>query len=174
MDALTLWRPWPDAIFSWPGKHAKRLENRGWWRQSTVGKTIAIHAGKKYDPDGAEMISELAVAAGVTNGGWTVPGPSASPEGVIGVVTVCAIVDAGRYDADVCVIAGAVPVDMFIWREWWMGGIAWVLADVRRLAVPVPCRGAQGLWPLPEDVERQVLAQLSQQQLDTARLLGAT
>jgi hypothetical protein len=39
-------------------------------------------------------------------------------------------------------------------------GYGWVLRNVRRLAKPVPCRGAQGLWDLPPEllaaVERQL------------------
>ena len=34
--------------------------------------------------------------------------------------------------------------------------------DVARLAEPVPCRGAQGLWTLPEDVEAKVMGQVWQ------------
>jgi hypothetical protein len=33
----------------------------------------------------------------------------------------------------------------------------WALIDVQPLAPPVPCRGAQGLWTVPEHVERLVL-----------------
>lgn len=40
------------------------------------------------------------------------------------------------------------------------GPIGWVLADVIALPEPVPCRGAQGLWTLPDDVERRVMAQV--------------
>jgi hypothetical protein len=34
------------------------------------------------------------------------------------------------------------------------------LAGVRPLAEPVPCKGALGLWRLPEDVEKAVREQL--------------
>ena len=35
------------------------------------------------------------------------------------------------------------------------------LTDVIALPEPVPCRGAQGLWTLPADVESAVLAQIA-------------
>lgn len=38
-----------------------------------------------------------------------------------------------------------------------------IYADVRPLPEPVPCRGAQGLWNVPDDVEAAVLAQLREQ-----------
>jgi len=37
----------------------------------------------------------------------------------------------------------------------------WVFRDRRHLAEPVPCKGAQGLWTLPVDVEAAVVAQLA-------------
>jgi len=39
-------------------------------------------------------------------------------------------------------------------KKWWHLG-----DDVRRLSRPVPCRGMQGLWELPADVERRVREQ---------------
>lgn len=32
----------------------------------------------------------------------------------------------------------------------------WRLEDVRRLAEPVDCRGAQGLWDVPDDIAAAV------------------
>lgn len=40
------------------------------------------------------------------------------------------------------------------------GRWAWRLEEVRALEDPVPCRGYQGLWTLPEDVEELVAEQL--------------
>lgn len=40
------------------------------------------------------------------------------------------------------------------------GRYAWLLADVRPLRTPVPCRGAQGLWAVPPDVRAAVNLQL--------------
>jgi hypothetical protein len=40
------------------------------------------------------------------------------------------------------------------------GRFGWVLADIQALAEPVPCRGAQGLWPVPADVAAAVTTQL--------------
>ncbi len=40
-------------------------------------------------------------------------------------------------------------------RQW-----HWQIANPRPLAAPVPCRGALGLWRLPEEVEKAVREQL--------------
>lgn len=37
-------------------------------------------------------------------------------------------------------------------RRWWFGGFALVLDDVVELKEPIPCKGALGLWPVPEHV----------------------
>jgi len=40
------------------------------------------------------------------------------------------------------------------------GRWCWILEDVRRLAVPIPCGGARGLWPVPFSLQH-VLLQVS-------------
>lgn len=42
------------------------------------------------------------------------------------------------------------------------GQYHWRLANVRALPEPVPCKGALGLWTLPDDVEAAVAAQLGE------------
>jgi hypothetical protein len=45
---------------------------------------------------------------------------------------------------------------------WAAGGQFHIaLAGVRPLAEPVPCKGARGLWTVPEDAERSVSAQIT-------------
>jgi hypothetical protein len=44
------------------------------------------------------------------------------------------------------------------WAE--PGQVHWLLANVRPLAEPVPCRGWQNVWDLPPEVEAAVRAQL--------------
>lgn len=36
--------------------------------------------------------------------------------------------------------------------RWFFGPFGWQLDDVRVLAMPIPCKGALGLWRLPPDV----------------------
>lgn len=43
------------------------------------------------------------------------------------------------------------------WARPW--GWHWTLADVRPLATPVPCKGAQGFWRLPDAVDKLVRQQ---------------
>lgn len=46
--------------------------------------------------------------------------------------------------------------DQLPYGLWLDGGWAWELADGQRLATPVPCRGRQGVWRLPEDVAEEI------------------
>lgn len=51
------------------------------------------------------------------------------------------------------------------------GSYGWIFDERRPLATPVPCKGAQGLWRLPDEVERLVREQLgAQDQADRERV----
>lgn len=141
MRALTLWRPWPWAIFHAP-TNPKRIENRPWkpWR-SIEGRRIALHAGKKFDSDAAEHLCSMygLHPDGDVPSGW-------KDEGLIGVATIqgCA---GSQYEVE-RFLAGQ--------RSWWSGPYAWLLEDVVTFSAPIPCKGAQGLWQLEPWAERRV------------------
>ena len=141
MRALTLWRPWPWAIFELPPGVAKRVENRpAPPPQTVIGERLAIHAGKTYDDDAA---LELQLRFG---GAHRVPDEDEDPIGLIGFVTVVGYRD---HAAEVRIGArpGAAPAD-----PWFCGPYGWLLDEVVALRRPVPCRGAQGIWFVPDAV----------------------
>lgn len=147
MRALTLHRPWPAAIMHC----GKRVENRCWRPpHSIVGQDIAIHAGKTIDTDTAEdLLEEWDVDETM------VPGPL----GIVAIVRLLGYVDDGsesgrrvRYGINEDWALAALR------SEWFIGPVGWVLGDVRPLASPVPCRGAQGLWSVPPDASASALA----------------
>ena len=130
MKALTLIRPWPWAILY----GGKRCENRTWRPPaSVVGQVIAIHAGRTYDEAAEERICRI-MGSG-TDG-------SRIDEGIVGTARITGVVD-------------SLPGD-----PWFVGPFGWVLGDVRALARPIPCRGSQGLWALPPEVEARVLTEV--------------
>lgn len=131
---LTLWRPWSAAIVHGP----KRVENRPWFPSLSFldrGLWIAIHAGRRWDADGAELAAER----------WGKPYKADETtwpeilraEGLIGVARV---VEVRALDEVRSADAG-----------WAVGPWCWILDNVRALAKPIPCRGAQGLWTLPPE-----------------------
>lgn len=159
MRALTLWRPWSDAIATMPEPHAKRIENRSRRPPAAlVGEDIAIHAGRRYDREAAADIATHVHAYGID---WTVPGPKESPQGVVCVARLVGVVDVND-EGDpfvVCGVGGAhVDVDVVWWTE---EGPGWVFDRVRPIEA-VPCRGALGLWTVPPDVEALVRARVEE------------
>lgn len=154
MRGLTLIRPWSDAIVHGP----KRVENRPWcpprWM---LGQRIALHAGKKY------------LTPGMTPD-WTQRPPAETPQGIVGVATIAGWLDT-RDGRPVAQARETHPLGKGRFRDlhrvlrldrdpWWCGPVGWLLDEVQALPEPVPCRGMLGLWTLPTDIERRVLAQL--------------
>lgn len=134
-------QPWAWAIAT--GR--KPLENRGW--DTHHRGTLAIHAGRAWDR----------AALGLIAGRCNLPATWwAAPDRLLGRGVVIALVDL----VQVCPVATAATRHG---RECGCGPWAvpgqyhWRLANVRALAEPVPCRGMQGLWTVPADVEALVL-----------------
>lgn len=140
MKALTLWRPWSDAIIHGP----KRVENRAWTPpRALLGEVIAIHAGKRFDE-----VAALGIAVDFRID-WTPPMTDAeSPQGIVGVARLRGWLDLRERHAQ-----HEPGPDAWALRRspWWAGPVGWWLDDVVAIE-PVPCRGAQGLWTVPADV----------------------
>ena len=170
MLALTLIRPWSCALARGP----KPIENRSWSPPlSALGQLVAFHGGKKWDEDAAHDM----IAPCLPNGEsqpralWPeAPRTSdESPMGVVGVGRLIGVYRGGtRFDVADAYSPGAVAryirvSEVFAaGRAWYVGGDAygWIFDERRALKTPVPCRGAQGLWQLPGDVEAAVRKQL--------------
>jgi hypothetical protein len=121
---LTLIRPWGWAI----AHGGKDIENRTWKPPANMmGQWLAIHSGKKYDEAAASWIEDLTITP-------PIPEDAEDQSGVI--VAVARL-------AEVRTESPGNP--------WFVGPVGWVLRDVQPID-PVPCKGAQGLWPLPPDV----------------------
>lgn len=144
MKALTLIRPWSDALVRGP----KRVENRTWLPPvESIGRYLAIHAGKKFDEDGGCDLRAMGT-------GWSPPlEASDSPQGIVGVVLLRGWLDlrGGRiaHALDNETHAVAIRLDQ---DRWWAGPCGWLFGEPIAIE-PVPCRGAQGLWIVPADVE---------------------
>lgn len=151
MLSITVRPPWSWAISHGP----KRIENRTW--QRPCRGLLAIHAGKGWDEDGEDSL--LVQRAWLDAGHelrTLMPKRAGIPMGAV--VAVADLVD----------ICGAqmrsfIPGDCLCGPWAMRGQYHWRLANVRPLAEPVPCRGALGLWTLPDEVEAAVMAQLGEQ-----------
>lgn len=168
MKALTVKVPWSFAI----AHGSKRVENRGW--PAPPGLTeLAIHAGARsgwdYGGEDSPLVQEAWFQWLVRTGHLSRDVPrdadlSLTEESRLldfGAVVAVAKVDGCHWAAD-CDREVNDFATIEYCSQWAMPGqYHWQLKDVRTLATPVPCRGHQKLWTLPDDVEQAVRAQLA-------------
>lgn len=159
LRALTVKNPW-----AWALAHGgKRVENR-WWSPPAGLEELAIHAGARSGWDQAAELSPLIRAA------WqryaaTLPEMNAAAmpirsdalhidfSAIVAVATV-----GGWHAASRCRDAGGCLCDPWAASEQFH----WEFPEVRTLARPVPCRGYQKLWTVPDEAEAAVRAQLEE------------
>lgn len=148
MRGLSLSQPWCWAILDPVAR--KWVENRTWAPPiAMIDQVIALHAAKSWDKAGTPFLLRLGIEFPARYDLY----PSA------------AIVGTARIDR-VVTDARTLPPEQ---ARWYMGPTTpdgrtvygWVLADVRPLARPIPCRGLQGLWPVPPDVLADIDSQRS-------------
>lgn len=145
--ALTLWRPWTACITDLPAEWAKRVENRGW--VTRYRGPVWLHAGKRFDDNALDLADEIG------RGRARLPiEPDDHPTGIVALVDLVDVCTKffGEYDFF------GTTCDCGPWA--FSGEAHWRIANVRKLAESVPCRGAQQLWTLPADVEAACRAQL--------------
>jgi hypothetical protein len=149
MLALSVRQPWAWAIV----RAGKDVENRSWeFPQKHIGSLIAIHAGRTREDimtmpiRGATNALLDAAIDGDTD-------PALSCGAVVGVARVT-----GCHDGHTCPGRGLRAGYCSPWAV--QGQCHWLLADAIPLAEPIPCRGALGLWSLPEDASQAMSNQL--------------
>lgn len=126
LRAITLWRPWPWAIIHL----GKDVENRDWRPAPSLlapGDCLAIHAGKAWDAGAAIWLE------GACSGDTPIPAESWLSQGIVAIVRFAGVVETST-------------------STWFVGRYGWRIEDVVPLPRPVPCRGAQGLWTVPDEL----------------------
>jgi hypothetical protein len=128
---------------------SKPVENRTW--QTRYRGLLAIHAALGMDRRDLAASARLAELVDVP--AQTIATMPMTRGAVVAVARLADICSASLLRSRV--VCGCGP--------WAMPGHRHlILVDVVALAGPVPCKGALGLWRLPDDVEAAVLAQLKQ------------
>jgi hypothetical protein len=149
VKALSLIQPWAWAIL-----HAgKRLENRDWRPPRDLwGQRIALHAGKKLDADAC-----LALYAYGFSMPATVP-----QSAIVGTARLRGIVYLDAKGGHVIESEGEEPPTWAISKkalEFFVGKFGWIFDEVVALREPITCSGKLGLWTVPAEVERQIVAE---------------
>jgi hypothetical protein len=146
LRALTLACPWAFAVTDL----GKDLENRSFViPPSLVGARIAIHAGKtprKYSSRQWDPINEA--LAGMIERGLL-------PEDKRGHLRDSLI----KQGSSIVCLVTLAPYVRESDSPWFKGRYGWPLLDKFVLPKPIPCRGNQGLWTVPEEIAKQVLEQ---------------
>ena len=154
MKGLTVWQPWASLI----ARGWKHYEFRVWpGVRALEGKRIAIHAGTRKPPvsDVFDLIRRIGKEESFVD-------PEALPwlESIRatdlprGVIVATAIVGKTLTPAEVAKMAGFEDARNDSDRAAHFN-YAWPLIDV--WTVPnIPCRGAQGFWPVPAPVVAEI------------------
>jgi len=141
MKAITICQPYAYLITLPAGHpHAKRVENRTW--ETRHRGLILIHAGKSRE--------------------WEKTWPhmdEIDPRDLhYGAIVAAATLIACPHVSQVRAFDPAKPLGWVRDHLHTEGPFCWVLYEVRPLAVPIPCPGAQGLWTVTQTAVLQRLA----------------
>ena len=126
MKAVTLHRPWAQAIADW----SKRVENRNWKPRLQQGEWFAIHAGKRFDSVGANWIANIEGAQ------------ISEPSCATGIVAIA------QYGGILTWEQASLSDNK------WLGDAdyCWMLSQVITLDEAISCPGKQGLWSVPSEI----------------------
>jgi hypothetical protein len=162
MRAITVTQPWAGLIAA----GVKLVENRPRpiVKREDFGQPFAIHASRVIDESVYASIRRIApdIASDAAHDLIFGAGPtwyrlSRITSAVIAVATI------DRLVTEETIPPSFRKPELMLdpsQHRWFFGPIGYVLRDVRALATPVPCRGWQGFWTLPDDVAARVEAQL--------------
>ena len=147
MKALTLWQPWATLM----ALGAKTIETRSW--STRYRGLLAIHAAKRFGQDERRLCMEQPFADVLVTGG--IATLRDIPLGVL--VAVVELVEVVPTEGQLIASGGDWPQDPELaFGDYALGRYAWKTRRLRRLDPPIPWRGAQGLFNLPNDLSREL------------------
>lgn len=129
--AISLWQPWASAIVV----GSKTIETRHW--STKYRGPIAIHAAKRWAPDQREFASVEFTFGRL---------PKRLPFGAV--IAVARLVDVLPTDG-LKLTVGALDR---IYGNYEPGRFGWLLDDVRELPAPIPYRGGQSFFNVPDEL----------------------
>jgi hypothetical protein len=139
MKAISLWQPWASLWLTDRKVHETRhwsTPHRGW---------LAVHATKHIEKDFSRWAAMEDILIGEFGRDWAKKLPTGA---IIGAVDL----------ADVAKMPGAKPAhaDDFTCGNWEDGRFAWRGAAILKLSEPIPYRGRQGMFTLPDEIARVI------------------
>lgn len=138
MKAISLWQPWASLI----AVGAKYIETRAWPAPAwLIGQRIAIHAAKR------ETELWLCVREPFSR---YVPEPDVLPLGYV--VATARLDRCAEMTADAIAMLKRNRPDEYAFGLYEPGRYAWVLDAIQQLPEPVPYRGRQKIFDVPDDL----------------------
>jgi hypothetical protein len=142
VKALTIHEPWASLL----AVGAKRVETRGW--PTRHRGPLAIHAGRRWTRGEQDAWDDL---------GWISLRGRRPALGCV--VALGQLVACERMTLELIASQASDRIsDELAFGAWDPGRWAWRLEGVVALPEPIAVRGKQGLWDLPDNVARAVLA----------------
>jgi len=161
VKALSLTQPWATLV----AIGAKRVETRSW--STNHRGTIAIHASKGFPADCRRLCWDEPFRSTLLDlvdfGSYSDLDEDSSerfsvlPLGAIVAVAKLTAVEKTEF---VTSMSQGLLVHEIEFGDYTRGRFAWFLQDVRKLPVPIPCKGALGLWDVPAAILEAIAPQL--------------
>lgn len=145
MRAISLWQPWASLVAC----GAKRIETRHW--PTSYRGPLAIHAAKRWTRELREQALEHGFREALWPDGNTWPLPLGAIVCVVDLDTCALIVHPGGTRPGV-LDPLALRAQEKDFGNYEAGRYAWGLKNLRRLAEPIPFRGAQGFFDVPDEL----------------------
>lgn len=147
MKALTLYQPWAGLVIYGPKRWENRNHSRFCWHRGP----LAIHAARreKYVEGVTTPLGRRLKVPAETMDEW-VAGPEVRSIPFSAILGVVDVVDGGFIEC-----FPSAENDVFA-----EGPYVLKLDNPRALPTPIQCPGHQGLWTVPDDVERKIIKQL--------------
>lgn len=138
MKAISLWQPWAQAI----AVGAKTVETRSW--KTNYRGPIAIHAAKTQNAETHQATNAFRADPDIAPGEI----PAALPFGAfVALATLYACYQTEDIDRWYYISATENR-----YGNYEPGRFGWVLKDIQALDDPVPYRGRQGLFEVPDEI----------------------
>lgn len=142
MKCISLWQPWASLV----AIGAKTCETRSW--ETLYRGPLAIHAAKKWNRE-LERLCFTSPFLGALR-----QNKADADQAMIDEMPFGAIVATVRLVDCVYIEPRTTPIesDERAFGDYTPGRFRWDLTDLRRLDTPIPWKGAQGLFDIPDDV----------------------
>jgi hypothetical protein len=167
VKAITLTQPWATLM----AIGAKRIETRGWSTQ--FRGPVAIHAAKGFPPDARHICWESPFREVLQPLGFIDYGryddlaldsmerferlPRMAILAVGTMVAARSTKDINSYFAAGCGFDGVFPAEFeYDFGDYGARRYGFGFSDVRKLDMPIACRGSLGLWDVPGEIARQI------------------